>query len=174
MAIVSQSPVLFDISVHDNIAYGSNYPRKDVERAAKEAGIHDFIMSLPEGYNTHLGDNGGHLSGGQAQRMGIARALVRKPAILILDECTSNLDPENAKVIHETINRLVSGGGANGKRMTVIMITHSREMMQCAERVVVLSYGEVVESGSLEELLGRGGELHRLLSRGEWIESHGR
>lgn len=121
-------------------------------------------MCLPDQYDTNLGNNGSHISGGQAQRMAIARALVRNPTILILDECTSNLDLESTKVIQESISRLVEGG-ASGKKMTLILITHSQEMMRCAERVVVVSHGEAVESGSFEELLKRGGELYRLLSR---------
>lgn len=165
MAIVPQSPVLFGTSVHDNIAYGGEHTRWEVERAARAAGIHEFIMSLPDGYNTHLGDNGSHLSGGQAQRIVIARALVRNPTILVLDECTSNLDSESVKVIQETISCLLKEGQAGRKKMTVVIITHSEEMMRCAERIIVLSHGEVVESGGLEELLERGGELQRLLSR---------
>lgn len=167
MAIVPQSPVLFGTSVHDNISYGNEHTRWEVERAARAAGIHEFITSLPNGYNTHLGDNGSHLSGGQAQRIVIARALIKNPAILILDECTSNLDPESTKVIQETITSLRKAGQAGWKKMTVIIITHSQEMMQCAERIIVLSHGEVAESGDFEELLEDHGELHRLLSRGE-------
>lgn len=170
MAIVSQSPVLFNISIHDNISYGSEHTRWEVERAARAVGIHEFIMSLPDGYDTHPGDNGSHLSGGQAQRLAIARALVRNPTILILDECTSNLDPESARVIQESISCIINGGGAGRKKMTVVIITHSQEMMRCAERIVVIGHGEVMESGALEELLERGGELHRLLSRGEWVD----
>jgi ATP-binding cassette subfamily B (MDR/TAP) protein 1 len=173
MAIVSQSAVLFDSSVHDNISYGSNYTRWEVERAANAAGIHEFVKGLQDGYDTYLGDKGGHISGGQAQMVGIARALVRRPAVLVLDECTSNLDPESARVIHNTIGRLVDEGGAYDKKMTVIIITHSQEMMRCAEKVVVMSYGEVVESGKLEELLERRGELHRLLNKEEWVKSNG-
>ncbi|KAI5837635.1 P-loop containing nucleoside triphosphate hydrolase protein [Morchella snyderi] len=173
MAIVSQSAVLFDSSVHDNISYGSNYTRWEVERAAKAAGIHEFVKDLQDGYDTYLGDKGGHISGGQAQMIGIARALVRRPAVLILDECTSNLDPESARVIHNTIGRLVDEGGAYDKKMTVIIITHSQEMMRCAEKVVVMSYGEVVESGKLQELLERRGELHRLLNKEEWVKNNG-
>lgn len=165
MAIVPQSPVLFGTSVHNNISYGGEHTRWEVERAARAAGIHEFIMSLPGGYNTHLGDNGSHLSGGQAQRIVIARALVRNPTILILDECTSNLDSESARVIQETINHLLKAGEAGWKKMTVVIITHSQEMMQFAERIIVLSHGEVVESGAFEELLEREGELYRLLSR---------
>lgn len=165
MAIVPQSPVLFSNSVYDNISYGGEHTHLEVERAARAAGIHEFIMSLPEGYNTHLGDNGSHLSGGQAQRIVIARALVRNPKILILDECTSNLDSGNAKVIQETITCLLKAGEAGWKKMTVIIITHNQEMMKCAERIIVLGQGEVVECGAFEELLEREGELHRLLSR---------
>lgn len=165
MAVVPQSAVLFGTSVHDNISYGSEHTRWEVERAARAAGIHEFIMSLPDGYNTHVGDNGSHLSGGQAQRIVIARALVRNPMILILDECTSNLDPESTKFIQDTILGLRKAGEVGWQKMTVIIITHSQEMMQCAERVIVLSHGEVVECGGFEELLKREGELHRLLSR---------
>jgi ATP-binding cassette subfamily B (MDR/TAP) protein 1 len=106
IAIVSQSADLFDASVADNIAYGSEVPIGEIHRAAKAANIHDFIQDLPEGYDTHLGENASLISGGQAQRLQIARALVRRSNILILDECTSALDVENQRAILDTIVRI--------------------------------------------------------------------
>ncbi|KAL7273862.1 ATP-dependent permease [Rhizina undulata] len=178
MAIVSQTATLFDCSVFENICYGmkrGTFSHSQVELAARSAGIHDFIMGLPEGYSTALGDNGSALSGGQAQRIAIARALVRRPRVLILDECTSNLDAESARVVQETIQRLVRGEDEYGeidlaRGMSVIIITHSREMMRCAQRVIVMNSGEIVESGNFDDLLGSRGELTRLLSKGEWAD----
>jgi len=106
IAVVSQSANLFDATVGKNIAYGSDVPIGEVHRAAKAANIHDFIMSLPLGYDTNLGENASLISGGQAQRLQIARALVRRSSILILDECTSALDPDNARAILDTIVKI--------------------------------------------------------------------
>ncbi len=104
IAIVSQTANLFDGTVEENIAYGSaDVPVGEVERAARAANVHDFIMSLPNGYQTNLGENASLISGGQAQRLQIARALVKRSSIMILDECTSALDPENQQAILDTI-----------------------------------------------------------------------
>jgi ATP-binding cassette subfamily B (MDR/TAP) protein 1 len=113
IAVVSQSANLFDASVASNIAYGSDVPIGEIHRAAKAANIHDFIQSLPQGYDTHLGENASLISGGQAQRLQIARALVRRSNILILDECTSALDVDNQRAILDTIVKIkdVSGSG---------------------------------------------------------------
>ena len=105
------------------------------------------------------------LSGGQAQRIAIARALVRKPAVLILDEATSALDVESASLVRQTIEDLVKD---RARAMTVIIITHSRDMMEIAEDVIVLDQGRIVEQGGFEELLTRNGALSNLLSGGEW------
>jgi ATP-binding cassette subfamily B (MDR/TAP) protein 1 len=106
IAAVSQSANLFDASVSANIAYGSEVSPEEIKRAAKSANIHDFIMSLPLGYDTNLGENASLISGGQAQRLQIARALVRRSHILILDECTSALDVDNQRAILDTIVKI--------------------------------------------------------------------
>jgi ATP-binding cassette subfamily B (MDR/TAP) protein 1 len=107
IAVVSQSANLFDASVAENIAYGTTSVSMDeIHRAARAANIHDFIMSLPEGYDTRLGENASLISGGQAQRLQIARALVRRSHILILDEATSALDADNAKAVLDTIVKI--------------------------------------------------------------------
>lgn len=106
VAVVSQSANLFDSSVSDNISYGLEIPQLDIERAAKAANIHDFIISLPSGYDTNLGENASLISGGQAQRLQIARALVRRSSILILDEATSSLDVDNQRAILDTIVKI--------------------------------------------------------------------
>ena len=106
IAVVSQSANLFDASVADNIAYGSDVPTGEIHRAAQAANIHEFIQSLPQGYDTNLGENASLISGGQAQRLQIARALVRRSNILILDECTSALDVDNQRAVLDTIVRI--------------------------------------------------------------------
>ena len=106
IAVVSQSANLFDASVSENIAYGSDVPLGEIQRAAKAANIHCFIQDLPQGYDTNLGENASLISGGQAQRLQIARALVRTSNILILDECTSALDVDNQRAVLSTIIKL--------------------------------------------------------------------
>ncbi|KAI7281430.1 putative ABC transporter [Hortaea werneckii] len=173
---VSQTPTLFADTVYENIAYGlaEESPHNSlpsVIRAAKQAGIHDFITSLAHGYNTLIGDGGMGLSGGQAQRVAIARALVRQPSVLILDEATSALDVESADLIRQTIKDLVE---APGRALTVIIITHSRNMMEFAEHIVVLDQGQIVEKGEFDELMMKGGALTNLLSGGAWDGSQRR
>lgn len=174
ITIVSQSPTLFSATIAENIAYGlpadSRYrDSASVRHAAAAAGIDDFVMSLPLGYATRVGEGGMGLSGGQAQRLAIARALVRRPAVLILDEATSALDVENAGLIRQTVGSLVRGGDMAS--MAVIIITHSQEMMSIAEKIIVLDQGEVVEQGGYDELLSRPGPFHHLVSGGEWAPS---
>lgn len=172
VAVVSQTPTLFAASISENISYGlaAGSPRNNsaaVVAAARQAGIHDFISSLPLGYETPIGDGGMGVSGGQAQRIAIARALVRKPSVLILDEATSALDEESAGLIRSTIDSLIQD---EALQMTVIIITHSREMMEIAGHVIVLDHGRLVESGGFQELLAANGHLSNLLSGGEWTE----
>lgn len=168
MAVVSQTPYLFDLTIRENITYGLNPARFDisdaqVERAARLAGIHDFIVSLIRGYDTPLGDCGSTLSGGQAQRIALARALVRNPHILILDECTSGLDPESSRAVQNAVGGLVKEGGR-----TTIIITHKENMIRIADRVVVMKNGEIVEMGTYDELCALRGELYNILRSGEW------
>ncbi|ETI26967.1 hypothetical protein G647_10066 [Cladophialophora carrionii CBS 160.54] len=175
IALVPQTPVIFPTTVRENIIYGLSSNRlstsasalaSSIESAARAAGIHDFIVSLPQGYATVLGDGGLDVSGGQAQRIVIARALIRHPKILILDEATSALDHESAGVIRQSILRLVCEGRRKGKALTVIVVTHAREMMEFADHVVVMDQGTVIEQGGFDELMtleGRGrlwGMLH--------------
>ena len=167
---VSQTPTLFSATVADNISYGlpsqSSYNSMACTiTAAKQAGVHDFISSLPQAYNTPIGDGGMGLSGGQAQRIAIARALIRRPAVLILDEATSALDAESASLVRQTIANLA---GDRSRAMTVIIITHHKDMMEIAENIVVLDKGIIVEQGGFDELLAKNGALTNLLTGGEW------
>ncbi|GMF74353.1 unnamed protein product [Aspergillus oryzae] len=154
VAIVSQQPTIFPGTIESNISYGLEGPLRDprnVRDAAKAAGIDEFVSSLPQGYSTVIGDGGVGLSGGQAQRVVIARALVRRPRILILDEATSALDPASAEIIRHTAQKLV----ASQVGLTVVIITHANEMMAIADNVVVLEQGRVVDSGPYKTLAKR-------------------
>lgn len=170
ISIVPQKPTIFPVSIRDNISYGLEHSSPyntvaNVRAAAKAAGIDEFISSLPAGYDTIIGDGGVGLSGGQAQRVVIARALIRRPRVLILDEATSSLDVESATVIKKTVSKLMAMRDARrGGGLTVIIIAHAKEMMEVADRVVVVDQGTVVEEGPFEVLVHkRGGELRKLL-----------
>lgn len=182
MAYVPQAPYLFPATIADNINYGlpDDLPYRSAEnisRAAEAAGIHDWVMSLPDGYNTLVGDGGQTLSGGQAQRLCIARALVRKPRVLVLDEPTSALDAESAEIIRQTIRKLSLRGGSSGanggkgpKReataMSIVMVTHNREMMAVADWIIMLGEeGSVVEEGRYADLWEEKGHFWRLVSQ---------
>ncbi|MBI4065736.1 ABC transporter ATP-binding protein [Candidatus Kaiserbacteria bacterium] len=144
---VSQDVFLLNDTIEENIKfYNKNLTKEDVENAARQANIYDFIMSLHEGFETTTGDRGVMLSGGQRQRIALARALASKPALLILDEATSALDHESEKLIHESIRAL------RGK-VTVIIIAHRPSTVAEADAILVLSHGRIVERGSPSELL---------------------
>ncbi len=162
MGIVFQDNVLFNVSVGENIRLGKlNATNTEVVEAAKEAEIHDFILSLPEGYDTVVGERGSRLSGGQRQRMAIARALLRNPAILLLDEATSALDPRTEAAINATLARIARG-------RTTISVTHRLSSVVTADRIYVLDQGALVEQGTHRELLQRGGLYAQL-----WREQSG-
>lgn len=163
VSIVPQSPTVFPATVAQNIAYalpeGSPLASlSSIRAAAKCAGIDEFFMSLPQGYNTLIGEGGSGLSGGQVQRLAIARAVVRRPELLVLDEATSALDGESASVIHTLVKRLEKVG------IGCLIVTHSTEMMRACAECVVLSDGRVLEKGPFRELIARKhGELKRLI-----------
>lgn len=165
IAIVPQTPVLFPATVRENITYGlqtgtSLVSAACIESAARAAGIHEFIQSLPQGYATIVGEGGLGVSGGQGQRIVVARALIRDPKILILDEATSALDHESAGVIRDSIINLIR---TKEGKLTVVVVTHAEEMMSFADHVVVLENGSVAEEGAYQDLLTRRGKLWEML-----------
>ncbi|KAI8060794.1 P-loop containing nucleoside triphosphate hydrolase protein [Gongronella butleri] len=154
MSIVQQEPIVFDLSIAENIRYGYEGELTDeqVEDAAKLANIHTFITSLPEGYNTRVGDKGSQLSGGQKQRIAIARALVRRPKVLLLDEATSALDSESEKLVQEALDQVVEQGGR-----TIITIAHRLSSIQNSDVICVVADGQIKEQGTHQELLALNG-----------------
>ncbi|HKZ51478.1 MAG TPA: ABC transporter ATP-binding protein, partial [Dehalococcoidia bacterium] len=156
VGIVQQDPFLFSATIRDNIAYGVPEARdEDVVAAAKAARIHDFVMSLPQGYNTWVGERGITLSGGQKQRVAIARTLLRNPRILILDDSTSSVDPETERLIQEALVALMRG-------RTTFVIAHRLRTVKEADQVLVLQEGRIVERGRHQDLLERGGFYRRI------------
>jgi subfamily B ATP-binding cassette protein MsbA len=153
---VPQEPALFSGSVRENIAYARpDASSDDVVMAAKVANAHQFIEALPEGYETLVGQRGVKLSGGQRQRIAIARAVLKDPAVLILDEATSSLDNESERLVEAAMERLLVG-------RTTLIIAHRLSTVQRADRLVVLDQGRIVEEGTHAELLRRGGVYAKL------------
>lgn len=156
MGIVSQESILFNDTVHNNIAFGmKNATREDVIEAAKVANAHDFIMQLENGYDTYIGDRGMNLSGGQRQRLSIARAVLKNPPILILDEATSSLDTESEKLVQDALSKIMSN-------RTSVVIAHRLSTIQNADDIVVLAKGHIVEQGKHDELIAKNGVYKRL------------
>jgi subfamily B ATP-binding cassette protein MsbA len=157
LGIVSQDVVLFNDTVRANIAYGDRAAAtdQDVRAAARAANAHEFIERLPLGYQTPLGERGFGLSGGERQRIAIARALLRDPAILILDEATAALDAQAEREVQEALMRLCAG-------RTVFVIAHRLSTVARADRVVVLENGRVVEAGTHDQLLAADGTFSRM------------
>ena len=165
LAIVQQSVFLFDGTIRENIAYGrQDATDPDVEEAARLANAHEFIEKLPEGYETIVGERGVKLSGGQQQRLAIARAIVKKPAILILDEATSNLDTESEQLIQASMAGLLAG-------RTTFVIAHRLSTVHRADLILLMADGVIVERGTHEELMAARGVYHEMVQR--QMESHG-
>jgi ATP-binding cassette subfamily B protein len=159
IGVVPQDTVLFNDSVYYNIAYGRPEASKnEIEAAAKAARIHDFITSLPQGYDTQVGERGLKLSGGEKQRVGIARTLLKNPAILLLDEATSALDSQTEASIQESLREM-------GEGRTVITIAHRLSTVVDADEIVVLEDGKIVEQGSHDELLEQAGRYSMMWAR---------
>ncbi|MDG1168252.1 MAG: ATP-binding cassette domain-containing protein, partial [Sulfitobacter sp.] len=159
IGVVPQDTVLFNDTIGYNIAYGRDgATQADVEAAAKAAQIHDFIAALPDGYETSVGERGLKLSGGEKQRVGIARTLLKDPPILLLDEATSALDSETEREIQEALHQA-------GKGRTVITIAHRLSTIADADTIIVLEKGEVVEQGTHDALLAQEGRYAQLWHR---------
>ncbi|XP_023568634.1 ATP-binding cassette sub-family B member 8, mitochondrial isoform X2 [Octodon degus] len=159
VGFISQEPVLFGTTIMENIRFGKlEASDEEVYAAAKEANAHEFICSFPDGYNTIVGERGTTLSGGQKQRLAIARALIKRPTVLILDEATSALDAESERVVQEALDRASAG-------RTVLVIAHRLSTVRAAHCIVVMANGRVCEAGTHEELLRKGGLYAELIRR---------
>ncbi|KAK0147330.1 Bile salt export pump [Merluccius polli] len=162
IGIVSQEPVLFDCSIADNIRYGDNsreISMNDVMTAAKKAQLHDFVMALPQKYDTHVGSQGSQLSRGQKQRIAIARAIIRDPKILLLDEATSALDTESEKTVQQALDKAREG-------RTCIVIAHRLSTIQNSDVIAVMARGFVIEKGAHDQLMALKGAYYKLVTTG--------
>ncbi len=157
MSVVSQDPIIFSGTIFDNITHASQTtPFEKVMDAAKKANAHEFIIRLNQGYDTYVGEGGVTLSGGQRQRIALARAILRNPAILILDEATSSLDSESEREVQQAIDNMAN-------QQTTLIIAHRLSTVRNADMIVVFDDGRIVEKGTHEELVALGGEYASLL-----------
>ena len=155
MGIVTQESILFNDTIFNNIAFGIEASEEQVIEAAKIANAHDFISEMPDGYQSNIGDRGGKLSGGQRQRLSIARAVLKNPPILILDEATSSLDTESEKLVQEALFKLM-------ENRTSFVIAHRLSTIQHSDEIIVVDKGKIAERGSHQELLELNGIYKKL------------
>jgi len=156
IAIVTQDPILFNDTIRNNIAYGKQKaPNSEIEKVARSAYAYDFIQSFPDKFDTPIGELGGRLSGGEKQRICIARALLKDAPILILDEATSSLDTESEMLVQKALENLMKG-------RTTFVIAHRLSTISYAHRIIVIVNGQIVEEGKHDELLASQGEFHKL------------
>ena len=156
MGIVTQESILFNDTIFNNIAFGiENASEEDVIKAAKITNAHDFIMETEHGYQTNIGDRGSKLSGGQRQRLSIARAVLKNPPILILDEATSSLDSESEKLVQEAITNLM-------QNRTSLVIAHRLSTIKHADEIIVITHGKISERGTHDELMAKNGTYQKL------------
>lgn len=158
LGLVTQDSILFNDTVANNIGLGKkNATREEIEAAAKIANAHEFIVALPNGYDTNIGDSGNKLSGGQKQRLSIARAVLKNPPIMVLDEATSALDTESEKLVQDALEKMMMN-------RTSIVIAHRLSTIQNADQIVVLQKGEIVEQGNHQQLLSQNGVYKKLVT----------
>ncbi|RYZ42747.1 MAG: ABC transporter ATP-binding protein, partial [Sphingobacteriales bacterium] len=161
MSIVTQEPILFNDTIANNIALGTpNATEEEIMRAAKIANAHDFIIQKEHGYQTNIGDRGSKLSGGERQRLTIARAVLKNPPILILDEATSSLDTESERLVQDAINNMM-------QNRTSIVIAHRLSTIRHADEIIVLQKGKIVERGTHGELIAQNGFYRKLVEMQE-------
>ncbi|CAF4532547.1 unnamed protein product [Rotaria sp. Silwood2] len=160
--LVGQEPILFDLTIVENIAYGlENIPMEDIINAARKANIHQFIDQLPQGYETKVGLKGSFLSGGEKQRIAIARVLLRRPKILLLDEATSAMDSHNEQVVQEALEHAQTEDPTRAS----LIIAHRLSTISSCDSICVLDKGHIVESGTHTELIQRRGIYHKMLAQ---------
>ena len=156
ISIVSQDSILFNDTIFNNIKIGNiNATKEKVIEAAKAANAHEFILNCENGYDTNIGNAGEKLSGGQKQRLSIARAILKKPEILILDEATSSLDSESEKLIQDALSNLM-------KSTTSLVIAHRLSTIETADNIIVLKDGEIIEQGNHSKLISKAGTYKKL------------
>jgi subfamily B ATP-binding cassette protein MsbA len=161
MSIVTQEPILFNDTIAANIALGKpDATQEEIEQAAKIANAHNFIIQKEEGYQTNIGDRGSKLSGGERQRLTIARALLKNPPILILDEATSSLDTESERLVQDAIYKMM-------EHRTSIVIAHRLSTIRHADEIIVLQKGRIVERGTHDALIAGGGFYKKLVEMQE-------
>ncbi|UJR18570.1 hypothetical protein I4U23_005477 [Adineta vaga] len=160
--LVSQEPILFDLTISENIAYGlENVPMEDIINAAAKANIHDFIQQLPQGYETKVGMKGSFLSGGEKQRIAIARVLLRRPKVLLLDEATSAMDSHNEQIIQQALEHAQTEDPSR----TSLIIAHRLSTIQSCDLICVLDKGRILETGTHTELIEQRGAYYRMLAQ---------